>query len=336
MVYTMTNGTAGNSVLAYMRAADGTLVNTATVPTGGTGVGQSLGNQGALTLSGDGRFLYVVNPASNDLSVFRVTDTTLQLTDRVPTAGTLPISVAEWNGVVYVLNRNGSSGAGSGSTIQGFQVSASGMLSPIASSAIQLQPTDRDAIQIAISPDWLWIVVTQRRANVIDVIPLNQNRTPGTPFSAPSIGNGPFGFAFSNEARLYVSEAGSATTSAYDIGSGGTLRVLSRAVPTRQGATCWLVITPDSDLVYVTNTASNSVSSYRIEQDGTLRLLVSVAATTSGGPLDAVVSEDGNYLSVLTLSSTVETFRIDPISGSLVSVQTVSGLPAGTNGLAGR
>jgi len=264
MAFTMTNATAGNQVQVYMRTSDGTLVNSASLPTGGTGVGHGLENQGALALSRDGRFLYVVNPGSDDLTAFQLTNGSVHLTDRVPSGGTLPVSVAEWNGIVYVLNRNRSSGSGSGPTIQGFQVSTSGALSSIAGSNIALRETDTNASQIAISPDGLWIVVTERAIDQIDVVPLDRNHVPGTPLAATSAGGGPFGFAFSDEARLYVSEAGAGTTSAYDIDSQGALHVLSAAVPTQQRATCWLAITPDNTLAYVSNTSSSSLSSYRI------------------------------------------------------------------------
>ncbi|MDP9009384.1 MAG: lactonase family protein [Pseudomonadota bacterium] len=335
MVFTMTNATTGNSVQVYSRSSDGTLVNFQSLSTGGTGVGHGLENQGAVALSRDGQFLYVVNPGSNDLTAFQVMDTGVQLTDRIPSGGILPVSVAEWNGIVYVLNRNGSSGAGSGPTIQGFQVSTSGILSPIAGSVMALRATDTNAAQIAISPDGLWILVTERGINEIDVVPLDQNHAPGTPRSAASAGSGPFGFAFSDAARLYVSEIGMGTTSAYDVDPQGILHVLSAAVSTQQRATCWLVITPDNNLVYVSNTSNNSLSSYRIAMDGSLTGLVSVAATTAGRPLDLVVSADGNFLSVLATDGSIETFHIDATSGSLTSIQTVTGLPAGTNGLTG-
>ena len=336
MAFTMTNTTAGNAVQTYLRSSDGTLVKFESLPTGGIGVGHGLENQGALALSHDGKFLYVVNPGSNDLTVFALVGTSLQFTDRVPSGGTLPISVAEWNGIVYVLNRNASSGPGSGPKIQGFQVSTSGILSPIAGSEIALRAADSNAAQIGISPDGLWIVVTEHGINQIDVVPLDQNHVPGTPHGAASAGSGPFGFAFSDAARLYVSEAGAGTTSAYDVDSQGLLHALSAAVPTQQRATCWVVITPDNNLAYVSNTASSSLSSYRIGQDGTLTRLISVAATTTGKPLDVMVSADGNYLSALTTEGSIETFRIDATSGSLTSIQTVSGLPSGTNGLTGR
>jgi 6-phosphogluconolactonase (cycloisomerase 2 family) len=331
----MTNATTGNTVEAYLRSSDGTLVNFANLSTGGTGVGHGLENQGALVLSQDGHFLYVVNPGSNDLTVFQVTGTSVQISDRVPSGGTLPVSVAEWNGVVYVLNRNGSSGVGSGPTIQGFQISGSGKLSPIAGSAISLQATDTNAAQISISPDGLWIVVTERGISQIDLLPLDQNHLPNTPRSETSAGSGPFGFAFSDDMHIYVSEAGTGSVSAYDVDSQGILHVLSAAVPTQQRATCWLAITPDNKLMYVSNTASSSLSSYRVAEDGTVTRLISIAATTVGRPLDLIVDADGNYLSVLTTEGSIETFRIDVTSGSLTSIQTISGLPPGANGLTG-
>ena len=335
MVFTMTNATAGNAVQAYRRSPDGSLEKLASLPTGGTGVAHGLENQGALVVSHDGRFLYVVNPGSDDLSVFEVTAAGVQLTDRVPSGGTLPVSVAEWNGTVYVLNRHGSSESGSGPTIQGFQVSSSGTLSPIPASLITLRAADTTAAQVAISPDGLWVAVTERGIDQIDLIPLDGEHVPGTPRAGSSAGHGPFGFAFGDSARLYVSEAGHGTASSYDVDPPGSLRVLSAAVPTGQRATCWLALSPDQTLAYVSNTASGSISSYRVAEDGKLTLLISVAATTVGNPLDLTIDASGNYLSVLTTEGSIETFRIDGISGSLSSIQTISGLPSGTNGLAG-
>jgi len=332
----MTNSMAGNAVQAYSRLSDGTLVSLASTPTGGTGVGHGLENQGALTLSGDRQFLYVVNPGSNDLSVFHLTDTTLTLADRMPSGGTLPVSVAEWNSIVYVLNRNASSGTGTGPTIQGFQVSTSGALSAITGSTMTLHPTDTTANQIAISPDGLWIIVTNRDSNQIDVIPLQQNHAPGTPVTAKSAGSGPFGFEFTDATHLYVSESGAGTTSAYSLDSQGNLHTLSAAVPTQQKTTCWMAITPDRSLVYVSNTVSDSLSSYHIATDGTLVQPVSVVATTSGGSLDLIVDATGNYLSVLGTNGSIETYRVDTTSGALTSIQKISGLPTGTNGLIGR
>ena len=53
-------------------AANGTLSAAGSFPTGGVGSGDGLGNQGALILSDNKRWLYAVNAGSNDISVFAV------------------------------------------------------------------------------------------------------------------------------------------------------------------------------------------------------------------------------------------------------------------------
>src|SRR5881409_1809742 len=107
-VYTLTNQVAGNSVAVFARAADGTLSAAGSVATGGTGTGAGLGSQGALALSDDGRWLFAVNAGSNDVSILRVTPAGLVLTSRVPSGGTLPISLTVHGNLLYVLNGGGS------------------------------------------------------------------------------------------------------------------------------------------------------------------------------------------------------------------------------------
>src|SRR6266516_5471638 len=90
-VYALTNQAAGNAVAMYARAADGTLTWLGSVATGGSGAGSSLGSQGAVALSDDGRWLFAVNAGSNDVSVFSVGPAGLALASRTASGGTLPI-----------------------------------------------------------------------------------------------------------------------------------------------------------------------------------------------------------------------------------------------------
>ncbi|HYV22681.1 MAG TPA: 3-carboxymuconate cyclase, partial [Candidatus Bathyarchaeia archaeon] len=79
-VYTLTN-TAANAVIVYDRSASGELTWSSASPTGG--IGGSLGSQGAVTLSENGRWLYAVDAGSNDIAVFRITSDGLVWSDRV-------------------------------------------------------------------------------------------------------------------------------------------------------------------------------------------------------------------------------------------------------------
>src|SRR5919106_5400758 len=71
-VYVQTNA-APNEVIAFRRADDGSLDLIDSVATGGDGDGTPhLTSQGSVTLTGDGRHLFVTNVASDDLSGFSV------------------------------------------------------------------------------------------------------------------------------------------------------------------------------------------------------------------------------------------------------------------------
>src|SRR5687768_7254962 len=82
-VYTITNAADGNEVVVFRRANDGSLVQHETVSTGGLGTGAGLGSQGAVILNKNGRWLFAVNAGSNEISVFRVRQNGLELTNVV-------------------------------------------------------------------------------------------------------------------------------------------------------------------------------------------------------------------------------------------------------------
>src|ERR1043165_3132622 len=102
-VFTVSNESNGNRVIAFMRDDDGELTAAGAIATQGNGSGDSLGSQGALVLSEDPRFLLVVNAGSNDVSSFAVEGAQLKLVDRVASGGIRPISVTTRRGLAYVL-----------------------------------------------------------------------------------------------------------------------------------------------------------------------------------------------------------------------------------------
>src|SRR5277367_812821 len=103
-VYTETNG-ANNAVLVFNRAANGSLTLAANVPTGGLGGGVvSVGSQGSLALSQDGRWLFVANEGDGSISVMERTASGLKANGKVSTGGVLPVSITVSRNLVYVLN----------------------------------------------------------------------------------------------------------------------------------------------------------------------------------------------------------------------------------------
>ncbi|MGD2064731.1 MAG: beta-propeller fold lactonase family protein, partial [Nitrospirota bacterium] len=145
-VYTMTNA-ADNAVVVFDRNAAGHLTEVGTVATGGSGSGDGLdplASQAALVLTEDHQWLLAVNAGSNEISVFRVRDDGLHLTDRVDSGGPLPTSLAVDHGLVYVLN------AGVPANIMGFHLTRRGRLIPMGDSTRALG--DGAFSQVAFDP----------------------------------------------------------------------------------------------------------------------------------------------------------------------------------------
>ncbi len=118
-VYTMTNDPAGNAVVVFNRAADGTLTKFGTFPTGGTSIGVfATGNQNGLLLDEDSRCLWAVNSLDNEITAFRVMDDSLSFINKVGSGGRRPISLTEHKDLLYVLNAGGQ--VGSTDNITGF------------------------------------------------------------------------------------------------------------------------------------------------------------------------------------------------------------------------
>lgn len=231
-VFTLTNQVAGNAVAIFARANNGALSPAGTVPTGGRGTGGGLGNQGALTLAEEGRWLLAVNPGSDDLSLFRVHADRLELTDLVKSGGMLPISVTIHDDLVYVLNDGGTA------NVTGFRIERRGKLRLLPGSTKPLSTAAPDAAQVGFSPDGDVLVVTEKGTNLISTYRIGRDGLAAGPRPQPSNGATPFGFAFLPQRdRLLVTEAAggapdASTVSLYDV-EDGRLRVLDGKVPTR-------------------------------------------------------------------------------------------------------
>src|ERR1700741_678300 len=89
-VYTMSNAPTGNEVLVFARKPNGKLAPAGAFPTGGSGTGGGIGNQGGLVLDPSDRWLFVVNAGSGSIASFHVLEDGLQLVETVPSGGFRP------------------------------------------------------------------------------------------------------------------------------------------------------------------------------------------------------------------------------------------------------
>jgi 6-phosphogluconolactonase (cycloisomerase 2 family) len=331
-VYTLTNDRAGNQVLVWMRDMTGALTPAGSYLTGGTGSGDALGSQGALVLGDNGRFLFAVNAGSNDVSVFAIHPGGLALVDRVASGGSRPISVTVRHDLLYVLN------AGDAGNIAGFRVGNDGRLSALPNSARPLSGNATGPAQVQFSPDGGVLVVTEKMTDLIDTYVVDASGLAAGPMTHASAGRTPFGFAFDQRGRFFVSEAAASALSSYSVGGNGGVMPLSSSVLNGQAAACWVMVSRNGRYAYTTNAQSGTISGYRIHEDGTVDLLTPDGRTgiTGANPTDMALSMGGRYLYALTsATNAIWGFRLGD-DGGLTPVPGAVNLPPGVVGLAAR
>jgi 6-phosphogluconolactonase len=340
-VFVMTNSVDKNVVIAFQRAADGTLREGSQFATGGRGSGGNtdpLESQGSLTLSQDRSLLFAVNAGSGEVSVFRVERSTLSLVDKVNSGGSEPNAVAQRGSLVYVLNVGGSS------NVVGFTLDH-GKLAEIPESTRFLSTNNSEAASLSFSPDGRFLVVTERSTNDIDVFGVQPDGRLSPIVVNPSAGPGAFSVTFAPNGTALVSETGpsgvpnGSAISSYAVLANGTLSAISTSVPTLGAANCWNAITPDGRFVYVSNAGSATISGFAIGGSGALTPLsgtVLGANPTGATNLDIAVSADSKFLYTLNSGNgTIGIFAIQK-DGTLVRVGSVEGITgsAGFNGIA--
>jgi 6-phosphogluconolactonase (cycloisomerase 2 family) len=325
-IYTQTNALEHNELVAYRRAPDGTLAPAGSFDTGGAGTGAGLPAQGAIAR--DGRWLFVVNAGSDDVTTFDLASGAPVRVAQTPSGGTEPVSVTARHGIVYILDAGGTG------NIAGFRLDARGGLDAIEGS---IQPLGGEAVtatEIAFSPDGDTLIVTERDGGRIDAYPVDFSGRAHAPTSTPSNGPTPFGFDFTPVGELVVSEAAGSAASAYAVLGEGHLATISASVPNTQKAACWLVVDERGRYAFTANAGSGTLSSYRIGPFGRLVLDAAVAGSTGAGshPVDMAFGARGRYLYALAnTAGTITVFRVD--GGSLTAVGSVGSLPPSTTGL---
>lgn len=338
-VFAMTNATAGNEIVVYSRANNGSLTRVRSVRTRGLGIGVDTDTQGPLRLSPDNRFLYAVNPGSDNISVFEVDGTRLRFLQIVD-AGDQPLSLTISGNLLYALD-----GSVAEQGILGFRIAADGTLTELPNSFRMLSSPIAVPGEISFSPDGRALLVTHKTTNVllspqnaIDAFTVGDDGyASAMPLRNASFGLRPFSLAFRGDGRLIVVEAFNAApnmsaASSYQLNPDGTLTVISGSVANLQTDICWVVITNDGRYAYTANFGSGTISSYRFALSGVLTLINGAAASLGdmSQPVDTSLSADGRYLyQLLRGTGAVAAFRIEQ-NGSLTALGTmVGGLPVG-------
>jgi 6-phosphogluconolactonase (cycloisomerase 2 family) len=332
-VFVQTNEADANRLVAFRRTPDGTLVSLGSHPTGGAGTGvPHLTSQGSVVLAGDGASLLVANAGSDDVSVFAVAGDGVELAQTIASGGSAPKSVAEHDGLVYVLNTGDES-------LTGFRLHGSSLVA-LAGSRRELG-AGSDPAQVGFAPDGRSLVVTQRGTDSIVVFAVGDDGLLGARDEVASSGPTPYGFAFAADGTLVVTEAfgamvGRAAASSY-VPAGSSVAPVSRSVGNGRSEICWAVVSADSRYAFTTNFADGAVSRYAIGSDGELRLEDATAGTAfegRAGLRDEDLTADGRFLYAVDADARRIFGWAVRDAGALEPIGSWDGLPPTVAGLA--
>jgi 6-phosphogluconolactonase len=334
-VYVQTNDAERNEVLAFSRSGDGTLTPLERCETGGRGTGQPhLPSQNSVVLGDDGRWLLVVNAGSDDVSLFAVETHGLRLADRIGSEGTTPTSVALSGALAYVLNN-------ASANIAGFTIE-DGRFVELDGSSRPLSSDGADPAQIAFSRDGRTLAVTERATDSISTYAIDPRGYADGPTTIKAAGKTPYGFDFTADGAMIVTEAfggeiGAAAASSYAITNAGALSPVSGSIGDTRSEVCWAAVTKDGQFAYVTNFGDGTISSYEIGDRGALQLRNPVAGSTrlgQKGIRDEAITRDGRYLYAIDADAQKLFGWTISGDGELALVGAFDGLPATVAGLA--
>lgn len=348
IVYTVSNETSNNQVIAFDINNRGKITEIGRFDTQGTGTGTPLGNQSALTTDASDRWLFAVNPGDGTLTSFRLQTTGLQFVNIIESGGFRPLSVTVFGTLVYVLNE----GSGDASdideirydNISGFRFTSGGILVPIPNSTRIIDNTQATApAQVGFNRSGTVLLITEKATNTLTTYVMQDNDTPAqTPLKRSSAVPTPFGFSFGDRDYVFITEAnqgnaGETVSYRIDRATGAVSNAIDRI---SQGtATCWTFLSSDQSIGYATNTGDGTISLYRVNFNGTMDYFFNAAndtpIDTGSGVRDAVVTQNNQFL--FTLNNGDQEIRSFWINRSgAISPRDTSSIPSSATGLIAR
>jgi 6-phosphogluconolactonase (cycloisomerase 2 family) len=272
-----------------------------------------------------GKFLCAANTGEGDVSIFTIAANG-GLTEVTPrtVVGTAPTLVAMDSAGSYLYVGNSGS-----FNISVFSINATGAtptLTPVTGSPfpIGMSPIN---MEVAPSGGFLYVTGAGAQSGFIEVFSLSSGILTSLPTSPFNTGANPYGLAIAPSGGfLYTANNLDDSISEFTINSDGSLSQFANS-PFGQPypGPFSLLIDKSATYLYVANQASTFVTAYSIGSNGALTGLTNSPFATGSGPSVLATDPGGKYLFVgnqKTGSTTIQSFSLDPGSGTLTSVET--------------
>src|SRR6266568_2656708 len=286
----------------------------------------------SVTVDPSGKYAYVANASSNDVSQYTI-GATGGLTPMGPAtiaAGTTPYSVTVDPGGKYAYVANAS-----GNSVSQYTIGANGALtamSPVTVAAGTLP------YSVAVDPSGKYAYAANYNGNSVSLYKIGANgaltaMSPATvagqagPISlAMSYGTAP---AVAVPKYAYVANGGSSNVSQYTMTSDGSLTSMSMASVAAGTNPFSVTVDPSGKYAYVANLSSSNVSQYTIGANGGLAPMSPATVAAGTGPASVTVDPSGKFAYAANVNSnTVSQYTIGA-NGALTPMSSAT-IAAGT------
>jgi Lactonase, 7-bladed beta-propeller len=338
-VYTQSNDPAGNSVLGYRRASDGSLTPLpgSPFPTGGLGIGPAsyLGPYDSdqnLISNLERTLLFVVNGGSDSIAVLHIRpDGSLVPVEGSPfySGGSNPCSVGLAGRILCVVNKD-MNPENPGTILPNyttFRVTNSGQLDPIRNSTYSVdqgasptQALTMPSRRLLFGADFLGGILRSFRItgngalSAAAAIPLPPQLF--EPTGAPAL---PIGLAVHpTQPILYVGFVTINQMGVYRYDNSGTLTFLT-SVPSSGNGICWITVDSAGKRAYSSNTGDASISVYDTTNPSQPFEIQKLSLNTQGNSFQFGLDSTGSYLDVITQ----RTSETQPASANALHVLSV-------------
>lgn len=339
-VYTA-NGAGSPSTVTAM-ASDATTGKLTRIPGSPYNTGSS-----STTVQADpaGKFLYVANRVSGDISGFTITATTGALT---PMAAPFPV---EFGVDAIAIDPTGKflyAGSAQSNNLWSFSIDSAGALVNLSNSPLAMDPAVSASTAIAIDPSGKYLFAVAGSNSIYSFPRDTATGALGTVSGSPvPVDFGTFAITTDPAGKfvIAVSNAGSTvlgTISAYSLdSSSGKLTLVAGSQPHIGVDPASVVVDPSGKYVYTANTADATLSALTLNSSTGALATISGSPFPSGGngaingPTGIAVDSSGQSLYVCSASNDISVFKISSSGG----LSAIAGSPFpidgnGPNGIA--